>query len=363
MNILSLMSGSSLDGIDIGIIKFVELPDSFKWEICYAQTIPYSDAWKERLFSAVGLSAKSLLTLHAEYAVYNAEVIHDYFKSIVEPIECAAISFHGHTIFHEVEKGFSFQLGCCATLAALTNRMVVGDFRSMDVALGGQGAPLMALADEMLFNDFPINLNLGGICNLSYKSLSEYVAYDIAPCNQLLNALAGLKGLEYDRDGHIASSGSLDPSFLEFLHSDPYYSKNYPKSLDNNYIREQILSAIPRFDSRVEDLMFSACYFIVDEIERSLRIMKQHASFEFGYKMLVTGGGALNKTLIDMLKSRVKNIQVETKVPHSELIEYKELLLMGLLAYYRLLGKHNVYSKYTGASRNTISAAIYEGKN
>lgn len=362
MNILSLMSGSSLDGIDIGIIQINQNTSGLTWKILDAKTFEYSKEWKEKLIAATELEIQDLLGLNVEYARYNAKLIKQYLRNSESNIEPDVISFHGHTLFHNVKAGYSYQLGCCATLAALTSFSVVGEFRTMDIALGGQGAPLMAIVDELLFSEYSINLNLGGICNLSTNSNDRYIAYDIAPCNQLLNFLSGLGGLAYDEGGGLASKGKIQKDFLEFLESDSYYIKKYPKSLDNNYIRSNILSKIETYRNRLEDLMYTACYFIAKQIQKELQLLIENGSLdEQNLKMLITGGGAMNTTLIALIGDLSKNKKVEIIIPDQVLIEYKELLLMGLLAYNRIEKKSNVFAKYTGAIKDSISACLYEG--
>ena len=362
MNILSLMSGSSLDGIDIGIIQINQEDQEIFWRIIDAKTFQYTNEWKEKLVSATQINSQKLLALNAEYARYNASLISEYLKGINSNDKPDAISFHGHTVFHNTSDGYSFQLGCSATLAALTKYLVVGDFRTMDIALGGQGAPLMAIVDELLFPDYAINLNLGGICNLSTNSNDKYVAYDISPCNQLLNHIAGFNGLDYDEDGKLASSGKLQHDFLEYLESDSYYSLGVPKSLDNSYIQTNILAGIDLFGNHINDLMYTACYFIAKQIKKELKGLINRGYLKGqNLKMLVTGGGALNVELVNLIQEFCEVDKIEIVVPDHNIIEFKELLLMGLLAYNRIEKKTNVFAKYTGAINDSISACLYEG--
>ena len=362
MNILSLMSGSSLDGIDIGIIQIDQNDQEISWKIIDAKTFQYTKEWKEKLVTATQINTQKLLSLNAAYARYNASLVLEYLSKTSSNNMPAAISFHGHTIFHNIADGYSFQLGCSATLAALTKYPVVGDFRTMDIALGGQGAPLMAIVDELLFPEYSINLNLGGICNLSTNSNHKYVAYDIAPCNQLLNCIAGFKGLDYDEDGKLASSGKVQNDFLEYLESDKYYSLGFPKSLDNSYIRTNILVGIDLFGDHFEDLMYTACYFIAKRIKKEIQeLIKRGYLQGQNLKMLLTGGGALNVELVKLIQEFCKVDKIEIIVPDQIIVEYKELLLMGLLAYNRIEKKTNVFAKYTGAINDSISACLYEG--
>lgn len=360
MHILSLMSGSSLDGLDIGLIKIEENP-SFSYEILHAATIEYSENWKKRLSQAYTLSGHELITLDTEYAAWCAEQISNYQAK--HPVwKTDAISFHGHTVFHDPAQAYSYQMGNAALLAQRLRKTVVCDFRSQDVASGGQGAPLMAICDELLFEQYHAFVNLGGICNIAAHKADQSIAYDISVCNQLLNHLASQVGLAYDQNGLLAKQGNMDSDFYQFLSSDPYLEASIPKSLDNNYIRTTCLSKISLDTTKVPNRMYTAIHFIAEQIALAAeRLILQEIIPSAGARLLFSGGGALNPSLMEHIQTTLATHKVQAIVPNRELIEYKELVLMGLLAYLRLNNKVNVLARYTGGTRDTIAGAIYAG--
>ena len=359
MRILALMSGSSLDGIDIGVIDINESNGNYSWGILQPATLPYPTDWIDKLRTARKLSAVQLIKLDTEYGLYNASLVTQYLSNSQLTVD--AISFHGHTIFHEPHNGFTYQLGSCASLAARTNIRTIGDFRSQDISSDGQGAPLMAIVDELIFPNIPIHINLGGICNVSAANNDQFIAFDMAPCNQILNCIAREENLEFDRDGKLASKGKVDNKFLNFLTSDSFYKLSAPKSLDNNYISQHILDKISYFDITAADKSATACQFIVDEILSNISMIKSDLAIESETEVLITGGGAFHPNLHDGLTEACHKLGLIANFPSEQLINYKELLLMGLLAHLRIEGKSNVLGKYTGSDKDTIAGCIYEG--
>jgi anhydro-N-acetylmuramic acid kinase len=145
---LGIMSGTSLDGVDLALCRFKENKGIWKYDILDAFTIPYTSNWESKLRSAHRLNVQDFLLLHNEYGKYIGNLAKQFLEKKPSP---DIISSHGHTIFHQPDKGFTFQLGNGAAIAATANISTVSDFRSLDVALGGQGAPLVPVGDKLLF--------------------------------------------------------------------------------------------------------------------------------------------------------------------------------------------------------------------
>ncbi len=343
------MSGTSLDGLDIAYCEFTEEQDQWSWNILHAETIKYPNSWNKRLAGSMTLSGLELSVLHAELGAYFGECA----KNFMDRHSChpQLISSHGHTIFHQPDKLLTVQVGSGSVIHARTGVPVVCDLRSMDLALGGQGAPLVPVGDKLLFSNYDACLNLGGIANISYEENGLRKAYDIAPCNMTLNWLAAKAGHRYDDQGSMASSGETDKKVLEQLNALPYYHQEPPKSLGQEFVEEFIFPLLKT--GSIRDMLHTSVEHSAEQIVKSIRSMKQENP-----KILVTGGGAYNDFLIDEVR-RILGDDGELIVPDSMTIEYKEALVFGLLGVLRIIGRINVLASVTGASSNSCSGAIY----
>lgn len=345
-HVLGIMSGTSLDGIDIAHL-FFEKGESWSYKIISAETIPYPREWQEVLEQAVSYEKNRLEIINKEYTAYLAEVINE-FISRNEIKDLDAVCSHGHTIKHEPENGFTLQIGNLPELASMINQVMVCDFRVQDVELGGQGAPLVPIGDELLFEDYEYCLNLGGFANISTKQDGQRIAYDICPVNTVLNHLAEKLGQPYDKDGEIAMVGKLDHELLEELNSKEFYRKNPPKSLGIEWVRAEIFPLLGR-DKEVPSLMHTYA------VHAGLQISRNVAD-DPEVKMLVTGGGAYNKFLMSEISSRTK---AKVVIPSDEVVNYKEALIFGFLGILRLRREANTLSSVTGAAKDHSSGKIF----
>lgn len=352
LRILTFMSGSSLDGMDLGIIEISFNEGKYTFEIQCAETIPYNEFWAKALKEMPKVSAENLVKFDFQYAEYCAHAMLDFCKKHNSKPD--VISYHGHTIFHNPQQGYTYALGNLAALQSIAKLPVLGDFRDGDVAIGGQGAPLMGIADTLLFDQHRFNINLGGIANVSDQS-TDKSAFDICPCNQLYNYIYSDLGIIYDDNGNLASNAVLNEELLADLLSDPYLSKEPPKSLDNNYIVANFLPKlnidIPS-DVKLRTITEFVSISIVDQLEKLSLSPKKETC-------LVSGGGAHNDFLIETLKSKLTELNINLIVPSKEIIDFKELILMALLAYLKMNNKPNVLASFTGAKSDTISGGIY----
>lgn len=196
-NVIGLMSGTSLDGLDIAFCSF-EFPEK-KWQyhIVQAETVPYPEAWNSRLENLENSSAFEFVKTDIEYGHLLGKLTRDFIQK--HQLHPDFIASHGHTIFHQPTLNLTAQIGRVSAIAAETRLTVVGDFRSLDVALGGQGAPLVPIGDRLLFSDYNYCLNLGGFANISFEQDENRLAFDICPANIVLNKLAGKTGKSFDR--------------------------------------------------------------------------------------------------------------------------------------------------------------------
>ena len=345
--VIGVMSGTSLDGIDLAYL-FFDYTDQWNFQISHTETVPYSDNWKQKLQTAIHFNEQELDKLNVAYTQYLADVIQKFITSNqIEAID--AICSHGHTILHQPQNGFTLQIGNLPMLSQLLNQNIVCDFRVQDVALGGQGAPLVPIGDELLFKEYDYCLNLGGFSNVSFNENGTRIAFDISPVNTVLNFYANTLGLEYDAAGKIAKSGKLNEVLFQELNAVDFYSKSYPKSLGMEFVNQYILPIIQRTIIETDGILHTFVEHIAFQIAKALPTKTG--------KLLVTGGGAYNLYLLERMQFYLPNMKVI--VPDNKVIEFKEALIFGFLGVLRLRNEVNVLSSVTGAKENHSSGKIF----
>ena len=358
MHILGLMSGTSLDGLDIAYCDIRD--DGFT--LLAAETIPYPTPWVERLSTLESSSAYQYCLANVELGHYIGQQVNRFREEHPGPVD--AIASHGHTIFHQpgnrvategsnLVPGLTTQIGDGDAIAAETGLPVIFNFRTMDVALGGQGAPLVPIGDELIFGQYDACLNLGGIANISFRARREgkmvRQAFDICPCNMALNHLARLDGREYDRNGILARSGTLLESLLDRMDSLDYYRQPLPKTLGKEWFTDNLLPLLQCQHKHLPDMMRTTVEHIASQIAWAIRGRDIRS-------MLVTGGGAKNKFLIARLQAQIPSCHIY--VPAEEIVDYKEAIIFALLGYLRLKGRNNCLASVTGASRDNCGGNI-----
>jgi anhydro-N-acetylmuramic acid kinase len=362
---IGLMSGSSLDGLDVALCKFegVAGPRGFElsdWQLLEAATLPFSASWSERLRRLPAAGAFDLVKAHAEFGHYLGTLVNDFFTD--KKVCSSSVDFiasHGHTIFHNPAAGLTLQIGDGAALAASTGCQVVCDFRSSDIAHGGQGAPLAPMADKMLFRGYDFYLNIGGIANITCQNGEKFVAFDITGANQVLNAIAAELGLPYDAEGKLAASGQVLKPLLKLLNSLPYFSNPYPKSLSNQWVQDQLVAACRQYPAPAADRLRTACQHVAEKLADSIRqvITAENLQKE-RFRLLATGGGALNQFLMNCMRQQC-GAALEIVVPDEYTVNFKEACLMALLGLMRLEGLPNCIASVTGARQDAIGGAVY----
>ncbi|MDR1974247.1 MAG: anhydro-N-acetylmuramic acid kinase [Bacteroidales bacterium] len=339
---IGVMSGTSLDGIDLAYCEF-ELQQNGKWkfEIKKHETIPYTEIWRKKLKNAPLLSGLDLSLLSVEYGHYTGQCIREFIRS--NKLEPHFAAVHGHTVFHQPERKLTLQIGEGSAIAAQSGLPVITNFRTLDVALGGQGAPLVPIGDILLFSEYDYCLNLGGIANIS--SSSSRIAFDICPCNMALNFLAEQQGQDYDKDGEIARKGTVQPNLLAKMNALEYYDKKPPKSLGIEWFEKKFKPLLTS-GATTEDLLATTIEHIAIQI----------AANSSNGKMLITGGGALNKFLME----RIEHQTSANVVPAPEnIINYKEALIFAFLGVLRLQQQTNTLASVTGATKDSTGGSIY----
>ena len=356
------MSGSSLDGLDIAFVHLQENGGKWSYEILHADCYEYDSMWIAKLKNAVDLPALDYQLLNTEYGHYLGTQVNLFIERNNLHHQVSLISSHGHTTFHVPQKLMTAQLGDGAAIAAETKLPVVTDLRAMDVAFGGQGAPIVPIGEKLLLGDYSYFLNLGGIANISANINDSFIAYDVCAANRVLNMLAEEKDFAFDDDGKIAATGNINAELLQKLNELEYYKKPYPKSLANDFGIETVFPIIKQSSLSTEDAMRTYVEHIVLQIKNAITTTSENHKLQTtNYKLLATGGGVFNSFLINRLKDVLHEMNVEVFIPEENLAKYKEALIMALMGTLRWREEYNVLSSVTGAKRNSIGGALWLG--
>ncbi len=345
--VVGAMSGTSLDGLDLAAVEFRRSENRWNFSIVAAETVKYSAEWEEKLRTAPELPGEKLIELHNIYGQFTGKEINRFIK--INRLLPDLIASHGHTVFHQPEKGFTFQAGNGAYIAGETGITTVADFRTADVALGGQGAPLVPVGDRLLFPEYESCLNLGGFANISFEKNGKRIAFDICPVNFILNDLSRKLGKPFDENGELGRQGAIDNQLLEKLNKLKFYSQSTPKSLGKEWMDRHFFPIIEASNLTVQDKLRTVYEHI------ALQIAKVAPA---GGKMLVTGGGVFNSFLMERFKQHLK---CEIVIPSSEIINYKEALVFAFLGLLRYMGEVNCYASVTGAKRDSSAGVIFPG--
>ena len=344
---IGLMSGTSLDGLDIVYVQF-NTSNYSNFKILHSETIPYSTQWKYDLQNAITFSEEKIEQLNNDYGSYLAEkTIAFITKNKISKIDF--IASHGHTVFHQPENGITLQIGDGQQIANLTKQKVICDFRTQDVAFGGQGAPLVPIGDQLLFAKYNYCLNLGGFANISMTQLGDRVAFDICPVNIVLNHYVSILGLTFDDGGEIAKKGNLNLKLLQELNTLDFYKKSAPKSLGLEWVQQCIFPLIDSYNLEIPTILRTFIEHVAQQISAQLKAKDA--------TLFITGGGVYNLFLIERLKQLST---VEIIIPSNEIVEYKEALIFAFLGLLRNQNKVNVLASVTGAKKNHSSGKIYE---
>jgi len=345
--VIGVMSGTSLDGIDLVYATF-SFDTIWNFQILYADTIAYNEYWNSTLKDLVVLSKIELRQIDEDYTKYLASKIKDFIlRHHIKEID--AICTHGHTALHQPHKKMTFQIGNLPILASLLKQTIVCDFRVQDVELGGQGAPLVPIGDALLFSQYEFCLNLGGFANISYEIDNQIIAYDICPVNIVLNYYVRQLGYDFDDGGRIALTGKINNDLLEQLNNLDFYKKSFPKSLGLEWVKSVIIPLIDSFNLDVKDMLRTFIEHIALQISKEINTRNQVSA-------LVTGGGVYNDFLMERIKTLSNNTVI---IPTKEIIEFKEALIFGFLGVLKLRGENNCLHSVTGALHDHSSGNIF----
>ncbi|MFY0687989.1 MAG: anhydro-N-acetylmuramic acid kinase [Cyclobacteriaceae bacterium] len=343
---IGVMSGSSLDGLDISFGTYQNSLGKWTYEHKAGATIPFSNSLIDKLKDCRNLSGLELQKLDIKLGQWIGAQIKIFVENQGETPDL--IGSHGHTVFHNPGEGYTVQIGNGQAIASQSGLLTINNFRLEDVLKGGQGAPLVPIGDVHLFNEYDAWLNLGGIANATVRAGERILAWDICPANQVLNHLAELSGKSYDKGGVLAKSGKIISKAIDKWSRHTYYQQSPPRSMSNEWVTREVIDQLP--DSNPADLSASFCRFVADQMALQLK--------EFApKKMLVTGGGAYHSFLIDQIKLAMPATKIE--IPNPEIIDFKEAITFGLLGVLRNIGENNVLAEVTGASSDSCSGNFF----
>lgn len=361
--VIGLMSGSSLDGLDIAFVEFEEKGGKWQFSIQETDCIPYKDGLETRIKNSIYLSAREYASLHSEYGHFLGDAVNKFIESNNLQYKVALISSHGHTTFH-VPGSYSAQLGDGAAIAAKTGLPVVSDLRAMDVALGGQGAPIVPVGEKLLFEGHAYFLNIGGIANISYHGNEIHRAFDICPANRILNMLSQQVDKPYDENGTLASAGRIHGELLDQLNALSYYREPYPKSLSNEFGTDIVYPLIQSFAISISDALATYVEHIAIQTSVAIQLLnKSENMLASENSIMITGGGAFNEYLISRISFHLAVDSINVVVPEKPIVAFKEAIIMALLGVLRWREEETVLSSITGASRNSIGGALWMGGN
>jgi len=345
-NVIGLMSGTSLDGLDIASCNFIREEGNWEFKIHHAETIPYPNEWIKKLTEAPFLSAIALKQLDLSYGKYLAEKTLTFIAK--HQLSPDFIASHGHTIFHQPEKNYTLQIGNGNQMAETLNLPVIYDFRSLDISLGGQGAPLVPIGDQLLFKDFDICLNLGGFANISFDLNGKRMAQDVCPANMALNLISQNENQKYDHNGQMASSGAVDYKLFNALNKIHYYHIPPPKSLSREWFESEFLSILLKFPISNFDLLRTITEHIAFQVSNSFMVKEKG-------RVLITGGGAHNTFLIQRIQA-LTNLSLV--IPDNALVDFKEAVVFAFLGILRIRDEVNCLGSATGARHDSSGGRI-----
>ncbi len=350
--VIGLMSGTSLDGLDLAYCHISKSLDQWEYTIEQTKSVDYTIEMKGKLKNSIFLSANELLKFNNTYGQWLGEQVRAFIKEYDLLVDF--IASHGHTTHHQPENGLTYQIGSGQHLANESGCKIVCDFRTNDVALGGQGAPLVPIGDRLFFGNYDFCLNLGGISNVSFEKNGQRIAYDIGLANMILNHITQKIDLRYDKGGELARSGTTNPTMLERLNTLEYYKLPFPKSTGYEWFTQKVVPIIETTEDSIENLLHTSIHHLCEQIAIQVRLNTAKTKSN----LLVTGGGAMNDFLIRTLKEKLGSY-IEVVVPSKKLVENKEALVFALMGVLRIEEEINVLSTVTGAKRDSSSGVVF----
>ncbi len=352
--VIGLMSGTSLDGLDMAYCEFSLEDNQWQFSIPVAETLTYNESWQRKLLNITEVSGEELIITDRDLGVWMGEAVKAFISK--HQLQPDFISSHGHTVFHQPERGINYQMGNPFAIQAISGQTVISQFRNYDVAIGGQGAPLVPVGDQLLFGGYDACLNLGGIANLSTQWQDKRIAYDIGTANIVMNYFAQQLGQPYDQGGQLAKQGQINQSLVDTFNQLPYYQQSFPKSLGYEWVHREIILRIEQANLSVQDAIATVLDHAAYQIGQALRSFAEQQTSSF--KVLVTGGGAFNNYFMESIQQYASD-RIELIVPDEKIVAFKEALVFALLGVLRVRNEVNCLQSVTGAQYDHSAGVIF----
>lgn len=371
---IGIMSGTSLDGVDLALVKIKGSFTDTEIEVIDFKTFPIEQDIKEKIISQIDEKTSNVRVITS----LNFEIANMFSKQVKTLLkdnkltnkDIDFIASHGQTIYHipkktDKDSPSTLQLGDGSVLANLTGIKTVSNFRVADMAVGGQGAPLVPYADYCLFSSKEkdrIMLNIGGIANVTYLKkdgkIDDVIAFDTGPGNMIINYLMEeFYDLSYDKNGTVAKKGKLIDEVLDFLLIDQYFDLKPPKSTGREYFgKDYAKSIINKFKNyKKEDLVATITHFTAKTIALGCRLINENLS---NFELIVSGGGANNIFLMELIQKYLKEVNVLKSSDFNLDVDAKEAVSFVLLGNETLLGNSSNVKSATGAKKDVILGQV-----
>ncbi|UPK70853.1 anhydro-N-acetylmuramic acid kinase [Chitinophaga filiformis] len=355
-NVIGVTSGTSLAGLDLVFAALTEVRGKWTYEIKAAERLAYTPEWEEKLGGAANLPARDYLLLNSEYGHYIGHAVNQFISQHQLDHQVHFIAAHGHTIFHVPAQKMTAQLGDGAAIAVVTGLPVINDLRAMDIALGGKGAPILPVAEQLLFPDHRYRINLGENATMAVQKEGQLLAFDICPCNYVLDTLAETLGRSYDDEGKLAAGGVTDQPLLHALNELAFYNENYPRTLASKFGTGVVMPIIQQHQLSTQGKLNTYTHHIAAQIEKVIKDFQSQAGEEVSNSLLLTGGGTANIYLVKAIGEALQPLNITVTVQQEP---FRNALMIALLGALRWRQEPNALAAVTGAERDSVGGALW----
>ncbi|MDH5366465.1 MAG: anhydro-N-acetylmuramic acid kinase [Cyclobacteriaceae bacterium] len=349
--VIGIMSGTSLDGLDLAFCNFEVIEGQWSYKLYFSKSVTYDKSLMQDLKNSFHLPSIELLSLNNKYGRWLGEQINEFVSE--NDIQIDFVSSHGHTVFHQPEDGITYQIGSGQEIANICKTKVINDFRTLDVSLGGQGAPLVPIGDKYLFSEYDFCLNLGGISNISFEDNEKRMAYDIGIANMVLNHLTIPQGLSFDNNGDIAKSGKRCEDLFNQLNQLSYYKQPFPKSTGYEWFKDKVMPIVDNSEEQFKDKLCTCVHHIAYQIAKEVKKSSKPKG-----RLLITGGGANNTFLVETIQHYLDD-KIEVVIPDKSIINFKEAIVFAFMGVLRYRNEINCLKSVTGSSKDSSTGVIY----
>ncbi|MBW8686545.1 anhydro-N-acetylmuramic acid kinase [Chitinophaga rhizophila] len=354
-NVIGVTSGTSLAGLDIAFAVLTEVRGKWTYEIKAAERLAYTPEWEEKLGKAAEMPARDYMLLNSEYGHFIGQAVNQFITQHQLDHKVHFIASHGHTAFHVPAQKMTAQLGDGAAIAALTGISVISDLRAMDIALGGKGGPVLPVAEQLLFPDYHYRVNLAENATLAAQSEGQLIAFDICPCNYVLDTLAGMLGRAFDDEGKLAAGGVTDQRLLDTLNGLAFYSQKYPRTLAAKFGTGTILPMIQQHQLSTQGKLNTYTHHIAAQVAAAVQQL-QAPQEGASNNLLLTGGGTKNAYLVQAIREAVQPLNINVTVQEEP---FRNALMVALLGALRWRQESNAFASVTGAEKDSVGGALW----